>query len=54
VLSVSLSDEDCARLEAVSTIELGSPHDFLRRPMTVQSLTGGGAPSGADLAGAVY
>jgi len=27
----------------VRAIELGFPHEFLRRPMTMQSLTGGGA-----------
>jgi aryl-alcohol dehydrogenase-like predicted oxidoreductase len=31
-LKVSLSDEDRERLEAVSAIELGFPHDLLRRP----------------------
>ena len=45
---MSLSDEDRARLEQVSAVELGFPHESLRRPMTMQSLTGGGA-SGADL-----
>jgi hypothetical protein len=41
-LKVSLSDEDRERLEEVSAIELGFPHDLPRRPMTVQALTGGG------------
>jgi hypothetical protein len=41
-LKVSLSDEDRERLEVVSAIELGFPHDLLRRPMTVHALTGGG------------
>jgi hypothetical protein len=42
-LTVSLDNEDRARLEQVSAIELGFSHEFLRPPMTIQSLTGGGA-----------
>ena len=40
-LDVALSDEQRARIESVSAIELGFPHDLLRRPMIVQSVTGG-------------
>ena len=42
-LTVTLSDEQRARLEKASEIELGFPHDFLRKPMIIQSQTGGGA-----------
>lgn len=42
-LTVTFSDEHRARLDQVSAIELGFPHDLLRKPMIVQSLTGGGA-----------
>jgi aryl-alcohol dehydrogenase-like predicted oxidoreductase len=40
-LTVTLTDEQRARLEQVSAIELGFPHDFLKKPMIVQSLSGG-------------
>ena len=40
-LDVTRSDEHRARLEQASLIELGVPHDFLRRPMTVQAITDG-------------
>jgi aryl-alcohol dehydrogenase-like predicted oxidoreductase len=42
-LAVTLSAEQRARLDQVSCIELGFPHDFARMPMIVQSLTGGGS-----------
>ena len=35
-LEVDLSDDQIARLEAVSAIDLGFPHEFLKRPMTRQ------------------
>jgi len=40
-LAVSLSESQRERLEKVSAITLGFPHDLLRRPLIVQSLTGG-------------
>lgn len=40
-LELSLSEEHMARLEAASPIELGFPHDILRRPMTRNMITGG-------------
>jgi aryl-alcohol dehydrogenase-like predicted oxidoreductase len=40
-LEVMLGEEQQARLEAASAIELGFPHDLLRRPMMVQAITGG-------------
>ena len=40
-LEVSLSEEQMARLDAVSAIELGFPHDMLRRQMTQDAITGG-------------
>ena len=42
-LDVALSDDQVARLDAVSAITLGFPHDLLRQPMIVQSVTGGTA-----------
>ncbi|MGH7576724.1 MAG: aldo/keto reductase [Longimicrobiales bacterium] len=39
-LDVSLSDEQRAHLDAVSAIELGFPHDFLKRPMVRQVMFG--------------
>jgi aryl-alcohol dehydrogenase-like predicted oxidoreductase len=42
-LDVSLSAEQRARLEEVSAITLGFPHDLLRQPTMVQSITGGTA-----------
>jgi hypothetical protein len=39
--NVSLSEGHVARLEQASAIELGFPHDMLRRPLTVQLLAGG-------------
>ena len=42
-LTVTLSDEQRSRLEKASEFELGFPHDFLRKPMIIQSQTGGGA-----------
>ncbi|MGC4943960.1 aldo/keto reductase [Kribbella sp. DT2] len=41
-LDVELTDQDVQELEEVSAIELGFPHEFLRRPMT-QSVTRGTA-----------
>jgi hypothetical protein len=41
-LDVTLSDEQRVRLEQVSAIALGFPHDMLNQPMIVQSLSGGG------------
>jgi len=40
-LELSLSQEHMARLEAASAIELGFPHDILRRPMSSNMITGG-------------
>jgi aryl-alcohol dehydrogenase-like predicted oxidoreductase len=40
-LHVSLSNEQVARLEEVSAIALGFPHDLLRLPPIVESITGG-------------
>ena len=40
-LGVSLSEQQRGRLEQVSAIALGFPHDLLRQPLIVQSLTGG-------------
>jgi len=42
-LDVSLSEQQRARLEKVSAITLGFPHDLLFQPVIVQSLTGGTA-----------
>jgi aryl-alcohol dehydrogenase-like predicted oxidoreductase len=39
-LDVALSDEQWARLDEVSAIELGFPHDFMQRPMTRATLLG--------------
>jgi aryl-alcohol dehydrogenase-like predicted oxidoreductase len=40
-LELSLSQEHMARLEAASAIELGFPHDILRRPMSRNMIAGG-------------
>jgi aryl-alcohol dehydrogenase-like predicted oxidoreductase len=40
-LGVALSDEQMARLDAASRIELGFPHDFLNRDMVRGFTTGG-------------
>jgi aryl-alcohol dehydrogenase-like predicted oxidoreductase len=40
-LDVELSDEHRAKLDAVSAIDLGFPHDMLSNPMTMEVLTGG-------------
>ncbi|PRH88502.1 aldo/keto reductase [Labrys okinawensis] len=40
-LEVTFSDEQRARLEAASAIELGFPHDFLNRPLTRNVMFGG-------------
>jgi hypothetical protein len=40
-LDVVLSAEHRARLDTVSAITLGFPHDLLRRPVIMQSLTRG-------------
>lgn len=40
-LEVAFSDEQRARLEAASAIELGFPHEMVHRPMTQQVMTGG-------------
>lgn len=40
-LDVRFTDEQRARLEAASAIELGFPHDFLARPMTRNVMLGG-------------
>ena len=42
-LDVMLSDAQIARLDEASAIALGFPHDLLRQPMIVQSMTGGTA-----------
>lgn len=39
-LDVSFSDEQRAHLDAASAIELGFPHDFLKRPMVRQVMFG--------------
>jgi diketogulonate reductase-like aldo/keto reductase len=40
-LQVKLTKEQHARLETVSAIEFGFPHDFLARPMTRNEIFGG-------------
>lgn len=40
-LDVHLTDAQRARLDAASTIELGFPHDFLKRPMVREVMLGG-------------
>ena len=40
-LDVSFSDEQRARLERVSAISLGFPHELLRMPAILQSISGG-------------
>ncbi len=40
-LDVVLSTEDRARLDAVSAISMGFPHDFLQNPMLRQIMSGG-------------
>lgn len=40
-LEVSLTDDQRARLDAISAIEMGFPHDFLRRPMVRTVVFGG-------------
>jgi aryl-alcohol dehydrogenase-like predicted oxidoreductase len=40
-LDVTLTDDQRARLDAVSAVDLGFPHDMLRRPMTRGVLFGG-------------
>jgi aryl-alcohol dehydrogenase-like predicted oxidoreductase len=42
-LDVSFTDEQRARLEQVSAITLGFPHDMLRQPSIAQSIGGGAA-----------
>ena len=44
-LAFTLSDEHIARLNQVSQIELGFPHDFLDSPMVADLLYGGTLPS---------
>ncbi|WP_040834201.1 aldo/keto reductase [Nocardia brevicatena] len=40
-LDVEFADEHLTRLEAASAVDLGFPHEFLRRPMTRQVTFGG-------------
>ncbi|HET8883152.1 MAG TPA: aldo/keto reductase, partial [Solimonas sp.] len=40
-LDVSFSDEQIARLDAVSRIEMGFPHDFLNATATMRTMFGG-------------
>ena len=40
-LDVALTDDQRARLDAVSAVDLGFPHDMLRRPMTRGVVFGG-------------
>jgi aryl-alcohol dehydrogenase-like predicted oxidoreductase len=42
-LEVSIDDEQRARLERVSAVALGFPHELLRMPTIIQSITGGTA-----------
>jgi hypothetical protein len=37
---VRLGEDDIARLEQASAIELGFPHEFLARPMTRNVMSG--------------
>jgi aryl-alcohol dehydrogenase-like predicted oxidoreductase len=40
-LEVVFTDDQRARLDGVNAVELGFPHDFLRRPMTRHVMSGG-------------
>lgn len=39
-VAVDLTDDHLARLDAVSRIELGYPHDLLRDPVTINDMYG--------------